>query len=259
MSIKTKILAGAAALTLAGTLGTMGAATANAATPSCGPTCIDIFSKNFGTFHNPQFVMDVQRQAANVGQPIILFRQSNSDPAEDFTVSLEGQVSDFEQAGMVSPAVALHYGCGWSIAQAKCTNKFPNDYAIEVEYAPHGVDTSLCVGTGLGAGNGTPVSLEPCGVSARTVWVLDTVDSCPSNPLYFAEIPAINASTTNFSHPAVLTYPAAGYPTDNPRPQLRTNLLTGFSQSGGPGPCGTGSISGPDSNQLWAAKAGVLP
>ncbi len=43
--------------------------------------------------------MDVFRQGAKVGQPIILFRNSNSDPAEDFTVSFQGSVSDF-YAGM---------------------------------------------------------------------------------------------------------------------------------------------------------------
>jgi hypothetical protein len=57
------------------------------------------FSRQFGTHHSPNFVMDVFRQGAKVGQPIILFRNSNSDPAEDFTVSFQGSVSDF-YAGM---------------------------------------------------------------------------------------------------------------------------------------------------------------
>ena len=85
MSIRSKVLATAAALTLLGGLGTASAitaGTARAATPSCGSACIDIFSKNFGTFGNPQFVLDVYRQKQSVGQKIILFRESNSDPAE---------------------------------------------------------------------------------------------------------------------------------------------------------------------------------
>ena len=55
--------------------------------------------------------MDVLRQGAKVGQPIILFRTSNTDPAEDFVPSFQGTTADFFAAGLVSSAVALHYGC----------------------------------------------------------------------------------------------------------------------------------------------------
>jgi F0F1-type ATP synthase membrane subunit b/b' len=57
----------------------------------------------------------VYQQSQKVGQKIILFRQSNSDPAEDFSGELSGSVSDFYAAGMVSSALALHYGCTGSI------------------------------------------------------------------------------------------------------------------------------------------------
>lgn len=264
MGLKSKALAAAITLGVIGTTaGAMAVSVtqATAATPSCGASCIDVFSKNFGTFHHPAFVMDVLRQGANTGQPLILFRQANSDPAEDFTIANEGTVADFYAAGLVTSALALHYGglaCKVNITPCPAGQKFPNDYAFEIEYAPFGVLSGMCVGTPTVAGAGTKVSLQPCGVSARTTWIADTVDSCPTNPLYFAEVPAINGSSTNFSHPPVLTYPAAGFPTDIPRPQLTTQLLTGFSQSGGPGPCGTGSVNGPDSNQLWAARSGVL-
>ena len=77
-------------------------APAGAATPSCGPSCIDPFSFQFGTHHSPNYVLDVFRQGDKVGQPIILFRASNDDPAEDFTVSFQGTVSDFYAAGLVS-------------------------------------------------------------------------------------------------------------------------------------------------------------
>ena len=267
MNLKSKVLAAAAALTVIAAPVAVGATSANAATPSCGATCIDIFSKDFGTQASPQFVFDVLRQGEKIGQPVILFRQSNSDPAEDFTIANEGSVSDFYTAGLVSPALALHYGCGWSLSQAKCSttinpatgHPYPNDYAFEVEYAPYGVDSGLCVGVGSPAAANVKVALEPCGVSSATVLIADTVDSCPSNPLYSAEVPAIIGNDTNFSPPFVLNYPAAGYPTDTPRPQLFVANLNGFSQVGGPGPCGTGSITGPNNNQLWSADAGVLP
>jgi len=243
MSIKSKMLAGAAALSLVGGLGTaslVSAGAANAITPSCGPNCIDIFSHNFGTFRNPNFVMDVYKQGQKVGQPIILFRTSNSDPAEDFTISAQGTVNDFFNAGLVSAAVNLHYGGG--------AVGFPNDEAFEFEYAPFGADTGLCVGVAATAVSGTPVNLQPCGVSAKTVWIVDTLDSP-----FTISVPLINGSDTNFSHPFVLTYPKNGYPTDIPRPQLTTTNLTGF----------TGNFLVPvlgtvNDNQMWSATLGVL-
>jgi len=267
MSIRSKVLAAAAVVTVLGGVSAAGALSATAATPSCGPSCIDIFSKNFGTHHNPQFVLDVYQQAEKVGQPVILFRQSNSDPAEDFTISEEGEVSDFYQAGLVSSALNLHYGCGFNIQTGKCSTTlnpvtgkpWPDDFAFEVQYAPYGVDSGLCVGVGSPAASGVKVALEPCGVSSATVLIADTVDSCPVNPLYSAEVPAIIGNDANFSEPFVLNYPAAGYPTDSPRPELFLANLNGFSQVGGPGICGTGSVTGPNSNQLWSAVEGVLP
>jgi len=154
MSIKSKILAATAALTVVGGLGTAGALSANAATPSCGDSCINIFLHEFGTHRHPNFVLDVWRQTARVGQPIILFRTSNSDKAEDFTVSNQGTVADFFAAGLVSAALNLHYA---------------NDEAFEFEYSPLGADSGLCVGVAGTPVNGTPVSLQPCGVSAKTV------------------------------------------------------------------------------------------
>src|ERR1700748_3487233 len=98
MSIRNKVIAAAAALTLAGGFGAVAAVSAGAATPSCGSGCVDLFSRDFGTFHNPNFVLDVYRGGANVGQKIILFKQSNSDPAEDFSAEFDGLTSSFYAA-----------------------------------------------------------------------------------------------------------------------------------------------------------------
>jgi hypothetical protein len=248
MSMKSKVIAAAATLTLVGGVSAMATFSAAAATPSCGHHCIDIFSREFGTHDHPGYVLDVLRQGAKVGQPVILFRTSNSDPAEDFTVSFQGSTSDFLAAGLVSPSVALHYGCtvGPFIT---CANGV-DDPAFEVEYAPYGVDSGLCVGVGTTAMQNTPVALEPCGVSSKTVWILDINDS-PAT-LEHDYIPLINGSDTNFSHPFVLTYPKNGFPTDTPRPQLFTQNLTGFSH-------GFGSpIGSVQDNQLWGADFGIL-
>jgi hypothetical protein len=274
-------LAGAiAALTIAGGTAALTAEPSRAATPSCGPSCIDIFNKNFGSYFNPQFVVDTFRQKQAVGQPVILFREANSDPAQDFTLTFEGQVSNFFNAGLVSAAFALHYGCepglrftGGTGGTITCTSvnpltgqrvTFPDLYAFEIEYAPYGVESGLCVGA-TSAAPGSKVTLQPCGAAAGTVWAADTLDSCPANPLYSLEVQAINGLDTNFSHPSVLTYPAGSFPTDKPRPQLFLSSLAGFSQTGGTaGPpntltCGGLAVTGPDNNQLWGAVQGVLP
>ena len=115
MSIKSKVFAAAATMALIGGVSAAGALTAGAATPSCGGSCVDPFSYQFGTHHTPNYVMDVFRQGQKVGQPVILFRASNDDPAEDFTAAYQGQVSDFYDADLVSAAVDLHYGGGCSL------------------------------------------------------------------------------------------------------------------------------------------------
>jgi hypothetical protein len=245
MSVKSKVLAAAATLTLVsgvGAAGALTAGTASAATPSCGNSCINIFSHQFGTHKSPNYVVDVLKQGEKVGQPIILFRTANFDPAEDFTVAVQGTVADFFKAGLVSAAVALHYGGG--------AVGFPNDFALEIEYAPFGVDSGLCMGVASTAVAGEGVTLQPCGVSAKTVWIVDTFDS--PTTLFNGYVPLINGSDTNFSHPYVLTYPNNSVPTDMPRPQLFVTNITGFSN--GPGPVlGTVNV-----NQLWGADFGIL-
>ena len=242
MSIKSKVLAAAATLTLVGGVavtGALTAGTASAATPSCGNACVNIFSKDFGTFKSPNFTVDVWRQAAKVGQPIILFKSSNSDPALDFTVSFQGTVSDFCGAGIVT-----NFTC----------YRWADLPAFEIEYAPFGVQTGLCMGVPTTAFQGEKVSLAPCGVSSKTVWIVDALDSIlGANSGRFA--PLINGSNTNFSHPYVLTYPKNGYPTDIPRPQLTVTNLTGFSQTVAPFLAIVGTIQ---SNQLWSARFGQL-
>jgi len=257
MSIKSKVLASAATLTLVGGVGMAGAlsaGTASAATPSCGGSCIDIFSHQFGTHHAPNYVVDVLRQGEKVGQPIVLFRTANFDPAEDWTVSFQGTTADFFAAGLVGAAVALHYGCIATVNFPDCygLDIAVNDPAFEIEYAPYGVDSGLCLGVASTAVQEEGVTLQPCGVSAKTVWIADIFDS-PST-LFNGYVPLINGSDTNFSQPFVLTYPASGYPTNMPRPQLQVDNITGFSEGFPPGP----ELGTVQDNQLWGADFGVL-
>ena len=57
MSIKSKVLAAAATLAVVGGVSTVGTLSASAATPGCsqnGNTCVQIFSKRFGTPAQPR-------------------------------------------------------------------------------------------------------------------------------------------------------------------------------------------------------------
>jgi hypothetical protein len=251
MSIKSKVLAAAATLTLVSGVGVTGALTAGSAaagTPSCGTSCINTFNKDFppaGLTGGPASPIDVFRQSERVGNPIILFRSSNSDPALDWANAFQGTVADFFAAGLVSPAVALHYG-----ALAK---GFPDLNAFEIEYAPFGVNSGLCMGVAATAFQGEGVSLQPCGVSAKTVWIQDSFDNVHA----FPGIPLINGSDTNFSHPFVLTYPTNANPVDKPRAQVTVTNLTGFAQPGNGGVLPV--ISTVSSTQLWLQTLGVLP
>jgi len=249
MSIKSKVFAAAATLTLVGGVGAAGALSASAATPSCGSSCIEVFSHDFGSHHTPGFVLDTLRQGEKVGQPQILFRTSNADPAEDYTISYQGLVSDFYAAGLVSASVDLHYGGGATLDPTTTpATTFPDDEAYEIQYSPYGVDSGLCTGVAATAVAGEKVTLQPCGVSSKTVWIVDSADST-----FSGYVPLINGSDTNFSQPFVLTYPASAYPTDMPRPELYVTNLTGFQGAGG---FPQGTIN---DNQLFGFDQGVLP
>jgi len=238
MSFKSKVLAGAASLALVGGVAVVGGLSASAATPSCGHRCVNLFSKKFSDFltTKPPFVVDVYRQGANVGQPIIMFQASNADPAEDFTVALQGHVSDFVTAGLISPLVAIHYG----------TPGVNDDLAYEYQYSPNGVNSGLCIGVAATAINNEGVTLQPCGVSAKTIWITDFQNQASGGLFTFPFRPLINGSDTNFSQPFVLTYPQNGNPNDKPRPQLTVQNIHTFSR---------GQVF---DNQQWSAFFGVL-
>jgi len=259
MSIKSKVLSVAATLILLGGVaaaGTLTAGPAKAATASCDnfvgtANCIDIFNKLFGE----SFFMDVYKQGANVNQPVILFRASNTDPALDFTYDFQGSVNTLAGLGLVSPLVALHYD---------------TKVAWEFEYAPFGVNSGLCVGTAATPSNGTKVSLQPCGFTGKTIWI-EAVSQCTTpdctgtvngvrdfSSLFDGNFtPLISGGTTTFTHPQVLTYPPNNFPTDflpgvPHRPQLFTHSLQTFLSNNG--------SQVVFSNQLWNADFGqALP
>ena len=188
VSTKSKVLAGVATLMVVGGLTAADMPSAGAATAACGQGCISIFSHELGTYAQPNAVEDVFQGVATVGQPVILKEPSGSDPSEDLLNRPGPHVSDFYAAGMVSAEVNSHYG---------------NLVAAQIEYAPSGSGTGLCVGLATVAYQNEGLTLQPCSVPGTTVWIIDTPDS----PATAADhiFPIVNGSTTDFSHPFAMS------------------------------------------------------
>jgi hypothetical protein len=206
MSIKAKIAAGVATLTVVGGgLGLAGTMTASAATPSCSTNCQQLFSQKYG----PKYVADVYQAQAKAGQPIILFQTSNSDPAEDFQFNDLGTVTSF-------------YHHNYKLVSPQFAHSFGSDEAYEIRYEPYGLNSNFCLSTPAGqtSREDDNVTLQMCGRSSASLWAIDSghyaTDRRSEGGVDF---PLISGATDSFSNPLVLNYPE-GNPTDMPRPQL---------------------------------------
>jgi hypothetical protein len=227
MSIKTKVLAAAAVLTLAGGLSTAGTVAASAATPQCGNACVEVYSAKFATPTSLGFVETVFLGIPLRGVPTIVQRASSSNPAEDLIIPLGGpvHVSQFYADGMVSAAVNEHYS---------------SEPAVQLEYAPYGHPTGLCTAVATTAYQDEGLSLQPCSTPGTTVWILDIADSAATYPPYF---PIVNGSDTDFVHPFAMTIQG------NPADQLFTPIIMEHL---------TGNPGSVPANQLWGAAHGTV-
>jgi hypothetical protein len=223
MSIKTRVLAAAATLTIAGGASAAVTLPASAATTQCGTACVQIFSSKFGTYANPGFIESVLAGIPAAGVPTGLHRASSSDPAGDFIISQGGSVQTFYAEGMVSAAVNAHFG---------------GETAVQVEYAPYGKPTGLCSAAAVPAYQGEGLSLQPCTTPGTTVFILDTADS-PAGSSYF---PIVNAATTDFAHPFTMTI--LGNPECEPFTPIRLEHMVG----------NPGNLP---ANQLWGSEFGA--
>jgi hypothetical protein len=186
MFSKTKVMAVVACLCA----GALAAApmSASAATPACGPSCIGVFSSELGTYSSPNFVEHVFGGSAILGTETGLTAASNTDSSEDFMNPMQGDVDDYYKLGMVSEAVDDHYHT-WKASQ--------------LEYAPGGNPTGLCVGVPTDPYTHEPLSLQPCTVPGRTVWIIGS----PLTPNAHGYFPIISGATKNFANPYSMTYP----------------------------------------------------
>jgi len=178
--LRSKILAGLAVLSLAGTGITVAATTGNASTSDCA-SCINLTSRAFSGD-----ITAVSGGTAQAGQKVIL---STGLSSADFILLNEGTVQDFYNAGVIGPAVGLTW---------------PKNTVYEFEYTPAGVQSGLCLGTPRTAADGVAVELENCGVNAQTTWIPLTIDDIGGFE------PVINGTDTNVNTPFVLTGGGAG-------------------------------------------------
>jgi hypothetical protein len=187
---------------------------AHAASPACGTSCMTLYSKQFGLDWVSAVVPPgtaATGQHVNLGPAGPLLR-------EDWLAIPVATASVLAADGII-PAVD---GKVW-----------PSAVGYEYEYAPGDEETSLCLGIAIdsSAKNGTPVSLQPCGVDGATIWLAPSPDTFS---------PLISGTNKVVPSPYVLT-------ADARFTQLTTHRLVAV----------PGVAVAP--RQLWFGESGVLP
>jgi hypothetical protein len=212
-----KAVVGLALLTLAGgaCLGGIAAApVAGAASAACGHSCSSLYNQKFGTAD----VSAVSGGTAAPNQAVVLAAAAPST-TEDWKMAFQGTVSDLFAAGLINATLDAQYG---------------SDGAFEFQYTPGGSSSGLCLGIASGPAQGTKVTLQPCGVTARTLWINDAADASGGYAPY------VSANGTQYPAPFVLTASkVGGYFTTK---ALKTNKKGVIAKA-----------------QMWQLISGVLP
>ena len=179
---KKRAFAGLAALALAGGAFTALGPGARAATPSCGPFCVELYAQEFGTGDITSTTTVIS--AAGKLNFIVLSAATNNEAAEDFTPISQPTVADLCSSGTIT-------------SSAVCQT-WPNDQVVEYQYTPFGVNSGTCIGIPSAAANGVKVSLQPCG-GAQALWIQLSIDTIGGYQ------PLIAATDTVVNTPEVLT------------------------------------------------------
>jgi hypothetical protein len=154
----------------------------------------------------------------------------NNDSSEDFINPHHGDVSDYYEMGLVSGAVDRHY--------ATLT-------ASQLEYAPVGIATGLCVGVASSPFQDEALSLQSCTIPGRTVWIIGAALSPATASAGF--FPIISGATSDFAHPFAMSCPRH-VNTNEMLPSIRLRHLEFW-----------GASHSVPNTQLWGVEFGVLP
>jgi hypothetical protein len=195
--------------------GLVPALSAGASTSACGSSCTSPSVESEGTGEV------LTASGSTSGSSVVMSAASTTSTAEDWTPEQEGDVANAVSAGVLS---------------AKLNMLYSTDQLVEFQSAPGGVPSDLCVantanseGEVDGIGESFPyseptlsVALEPCGITAQSLWILDASNEANGyvdliNAGYAATFTYLAPSFTDaddltspFAEPAVLTVSSTG-------------------------------------------------
>jgi hypothetical protein len=139
-------------------------------------------------------------------------------------------VSDYFAMGRVSAEVNNHYA---------------TQTASQLEYAPSGMRTGLCVGVATDPFENDALSLQPCTVPGRTVWIIATRLSPATAAAGL--FPIVSRATSDFARPFAMSYPRHIDTTEALPPIRLRHLQLQHDKS---------TLA---DTQLWGVRCGQLP
>jgi hypothetical protein len=167
-------------------------APAGAATNPCGFACANV--SNLSVDAQTGWQDYIQNAATwTLGGAVDLAPTSDVAVTEDFTPDIVDTVANLCAAGILpgTSVACLHYG---------------SSFAYEMEFSPGGFDTyDLCVGVVGTPRNGEPVTLQPCGETASTIWIAAKAYARFVPRFFSFYTPWINGADTSFQNAQVLT------------------------------------------------------
>jgi hypothetical protein len=172
MPKRTKLCVAAVAAMLAAATACVGLQfqPAGASTTTCGSGCTSPSVESLGTskYLEVSSLGSPPSEESN-GTPatVAMAAASTTNSAEDWTTVSEGTVAAAIGAGIVNAALGFNYG---------------GDQTIELQYAPDGVTSNLCLAEGSPTNQEDvtseyttlPVTLVQCGTSGGSLWIPDT-------------------------------------------------------------------------------------
>jgi len=180
------------------------------ASGACGQGCVLLYSLRLGQASTINaYIPSDDGRGGQVGRKITMRRAAARTPDGHFTLSFVARVSQF---------------CGidahdfFSLGSYVC-NHDSNYWVFEAQWTPYGNSSGFCAGVAIPDKSGENITLRPCGVDDRTLWIASQANGSGGNcrgPVSFC--PWMNASDNNFRHPQVLTLDGASW---SPNNQLR--------------------------------------
>lgn len=196
----------AASVAITTTLGLSAAGAASAATHQvkphgksnatlvCGFRCFDLSSLVTG----PNKIQNVYHGGSSINLRDSGVLRTNEDFTSELPITTVGDTG--------TPGTACGEGLLSATSVFCISSEYASDNVYEANWSPNSNESGNCVGAPGGNVAGR-VSLQPCGVTARTLWVADSNDSVFVHGHFYT--PWLNGADTSFSHPLTLTVNAS--------------------------------------------------